>query len=467
MKKEIAAAGMVGVLTFTGVGSAFAASPIDDESINGGDKDTILKDPSLSITNRHDAVFKKLGIVASTASAETQEQVKTDQGVSMVLQIDNSAYFVSSAGDSVEAGVWKKNDTAPVIINNRTMVPLRLISETLGADVNWNSETNSITVKKDNKEINVQIGSDLMLINDQKSTKEITLDSPPVVDQNNRTLVPVRAIAEAFEKSVIWDQATNSIFINYTQQEKTAFINNPNNTGTGGNTKTPETTITGTPEQQRVKNNLKNIYDEVINGQANPFNLDDNEVKKYLETGSDEGLKSFQVVKSKETSFIMITGEEELGLNKITAKIVKMAVKRWDEIDPSIMKEMVETNGLRVVTYRSKIFQPFQDKTDFAWSATFDKEGTTYLNQYLYAEALTRFNENKVVETNTRRIMEDLLVESYGIYYLRNLDKNKNIEVYKAGRLLEQVEKYKSKLTPTEYSYIKNDAENNIRNFSR
>jgi len=457
MKKEIAAASMVGVLTFTGVGSS-SASPNNIDSVASGDKDTILKDPSLSIANRHDAVFKKLGIVASTASAETQEQVKTTDK-KIVLQLNNPSYFVSNVGDSVEAGVWKKNDTAPVIINNRTMVPLRLIGETLGANVNWNSETNSITVKKDNKEINVQIGSNLMSINDQKSIKEITLDSPPVVDQNNRTLVPVRAISEAFGKSVIWDQATNSIFINYTEQEKADFINNPNNIGTGGNTKTPETAITGTPEQQRVKNNLKNIYDEVINGQANPFNLDANEVKKYLETGSDEGLKSFQVVKSKETSFIMVTGGE-CGLNELYANAVKMAVKRWDQIDPEIIKRTVE-NGLKTVTYYTPIFQ-----TCSGWGATFDQE-TIYLNQNINTRDLNEYKMDDLVKIICPSIMECLYVESYGIFYLNNINSlsNQNIEVYKNTKLLEIVREYKAKLTQPELILMTADAENAIKSF--
>ena len=54
------------------------------------------------------------------------------------------------------------------------MVPLRLIGESLGADVNWNGETKSVTLKKDKKEIKVQIGNNLMKINDDNNIKEVT-----------------------------------------------------------------------------------------------------------------------------------------------------------------------------------------------------------------------------------------------------------------------------------------------------
>lgn len=267
MKKEIAAASMVGVLTFTGVGSTFAASP-ETDSVTSGNKSIVSKDEN---PDRHNDALRNLGIDTSLfASSEIKEQVKTTDK-KIVLQINNPSYFVSNVGDSVEAGVWKKNDTAPVIINNRTMVPLRLIGETLGANVNWNSETNSITVKKDNKEINVQIGSNLMSINDQKSTKEITLDSPPIVDQNNRTLVPVRAISEAFGKSVIWDQATNSIFINYTEQEKADFIKNPDYTGVGGNVNACEIAsnfIAGNEFMSDEEKNKFNAHIDTASGSA-------------------------------------------------------------------------------------------------------------------------------------------------------------------------------------------------------
>lgn len=55
--------------------------------------------------------------------------------------------------DEVNAIVDESNvalDTAPVIMNGRTMLPLRFVAESLGADVEWNSEKREITIKSDN-----------------------------------------------------------------------------------------------------------------------------------------------------------------------------------------------------------------------------------------------------------------------------------------------------------------------------
>ena len=50
-------------------------------------------------------------------------------------------------------------DQAPVSKNNRTLVPLRAIFEALGAEVTWNPQTKSVTASKENHSVSLQIGS--------------------------------------------------------------------------------------------------------------------------------------------------------------------------------------------------------------------------------------------------------------------------------------------------------------------
>jgi len=96
------------------------------------------------------------------------------------------------------------SDVSPEIRNNRTMVPLRVISEILGANIQWdNSE--AILTKGDMKVL-------LRLNNataDKKGDK-IQLDVKPYL-KNNRVLVPLRFIAEAFQASVNYSNLTVSI----------------------------------------------------------------------------------------------------------------------------------------------------------------------------------------------------------------------------------------------------------------
>ena len=111
--------------------------------------------------------------------------------------------FTDSAGNTVN----------PQIINDRTMVPMRKIFEELGSTVDWEEETQKVTAKKDGIEIGLQIENEKATIkNESGEITEITLDSVPVV-VDDRTLVPVRFIAESLHKKVDWDAQNRTVII--------------------------------------------------------------------------------------------------------------------------------------------------------------------------------------------------------------------------------------------------------------
>lgn len=99
-------------------------------------------------------------------------------------------------------------DVPAKVINDRTMVPLRGIFESLGASVEWVQSTNSIEVTKDSTTIELYFNSKTAKVNGQ----ETSLDVPPTV-VNNRTLVPVRFISETLGANVMWDAGTQSVFV--------------------------------------------------------------------------------------------------------------------------------------------------------------------------------------------------------------------------------------------------------------
>lgn len=105
-------------------------------------------------------------------------------------------------------------DVPPQIINDRTMVPMRKIFETLGADVEWHGESELIIATKDEDIIVMEIGEESFFVTNVISgeTKNIILDSPPVII-NDRTLVPVRAISESLGYIVEWNQETRTVLI--------------------------------------------------------------------------------------------------------------------------------------------------------------------------------------------------------------------------------------------------------------
>jgi hypothetical protein len=99
-------------------------------------------------------------------------------------------------------------DQAPVIENGRTLVPLRVIFEALGAEVDWDHETRTVTAAKENRVITMQVGNFDMI----KDGESVSLDVPPVL-MNGHMLVPVRAVAEAFNAIVAWDNENRMVSI--------------------------------------------------------------------------------------------------------------------------------------------------------------------------------------------------------------------------------------------------------------
>ena len=91
-------------------------------------------------------------------------------------------------------------DQRPFIKDGRTLVPLRAIFEALGAEVVWNGATRTATSTRGDVTVSLTIDSDIMYVNG----KEVTLDVPATI-VNDRTVVPVRAISEAFGCKVEWN----------------------------------------------------------------------------------------------------------------------------------------------------------------------------------------------------------------------------------------------------------------------
>ncbi len=98
----------------------------------------------------------------------------------------------------------------PMMYNNRTMVPLRAIFEAMGATVNWDDATKTVTAEKGDTKISLTINSNILY----KNGEEIQLDASAIL-YNSTTLVPVRAVAEAFGAQVSWNENARIVDITY------------------------------------------------------------------------------------------------------------------------------------------------------------------------------------------------------------------------------------------------------------
>ena len=105
-------------------------------------------------------------------------------------------------------------DVNPMIINDRTMVPMRKIFEKLGAQVEWVEQSEMIFATKGAKCILLQINVPAMAINDfaKEEITKFELDTAPII-VNDRTLVPLRAVSESLDMNVEWDESTYTVYI--------------------------------------------------------------------------------------------------------------------------------------------------------------------------------------------------------------------------------------------------------------
>ncbi len=97
-------------------------------------------------------------------------------------------------------------DTEPTIKNDTTLVGFRAILEALGAVVEWDEETCTVTAVKDNITITLTVNSDIASVNG----KECTLAAAPEII-NNSTMIPIRFISEQLGMNVKWDDVTRQI----------------------------------------------------------------------------------------------------------------------------------------------------------------------------------------------------------------------------------------------------------------
>lgn len=109
-------------------------------------------------------------------------------------------------------GNFVESDVPAYIDQDRTMIPIRLVSENLGKEVIWNEEDPSTIIIKEtdvdkaDKSITMHINEKSVSLSQAgEQDKELILDHAPELKQN-RTFVPLRNVAELFDKKVSWDQ---------------------------------------------------------------------------------------------------------------------------------------------------------------------------------------------------------------------------------------------------------------------
>lgn len=108
--------------------------------------------------------------------------------------------------------VYKNNilafETPPTIENDRTLVPMRFLFEQMGADVDWNNDTQTATVEKQGDTISFSINNTEAKVNNTVKTMDV-----PARLINDKTMIPLRFLSEELGYNVQWDGETRTVTI--------------------------------------------------------------------------------------------------------------------------------------------------------------------------------------------------------------------------------------------------------------
>ena len=100
-------------------------------------------------------------------------------------------------------------DAKPFIDENgRTLIPVRFVTEDLGATVEWNAQDREVYIAKDGVYIMIRIDQEMILVNGRTKA----MDTKAIIKED-RTYVPIRYVAEELGATVGWDASTRTVII--------------------------------------------------------------------------------------------------------------------------------------------------------------------------------------------------------------------------------------------------------------
>ncbi len=145
------------------------------------------------------SVLLVLSLLAWCLPASIAQTTATD-GSLLVLQVGSKSYLKNGAHLTM--------DVEPEIVKGRTFVPIRFVSEALGAGVNWNETTKTVTITSGLTVIVLKIGSVEATVRDKK----LVLEAAPYI-KAGRTMTPIRLVSEGLGMFVHWGSQARQVFI--------------------------------------------------------------------------------------------------------------------------------------------------------------------------------------------------------------------------------------------------------------
>lgn len=139
-------------------------------------------------------------LTGDAAQAQTRTMLQAEQratqgkGAGCRLVVNNREYVFG--------------DVQPVVKSGHVLVPVRAVTEALGAAVQWNQQTRTATISMGDKRLTLRLEERIALVNG----KEVALDVPAKAERG-RVVVPLRFIAQALGCNVGYDAATGTVTV--------------------------------------------------------------------------------------------------------------------------------------------------------------------------------------------------------------------------------------------------------------
>lgn len=139
----------------------------------------------------------------------------------------------------------KYTDALPQIMNQRAMVPIRVTAESLGATLDWNKDTETMTLYKGDRTVVHTMRSRVITVNG----KALTFDTPSTV-VSDRMMMPIRMLGESLGNVVTWDDASRTVNITATDAQIISAVPDKTTVNSG---ETVNITITATSSTDKIK----------------------------------------------------------------------------------------------------------------------------------------------------------------------------------------------------------------------
>lgn len=134
-------------------------------------------------------------IVPTDEDVYNFEKIYDENPDAMIFKIGSQTAFYNHDRHKIP-------DVAPQLYNNTTMLPLRFVSENLGAEVLWDGVEKSVTINHDGHNVVFYIGKNEYVAD---GVVEFLDEAPQIA--NSRTLIPMRALCEKLGKEVKWHES--------------------------------------------------------------------------------------------------------------------------------------------------------------------------------------------------------------------------------------------------------------------